>query len=85
MVTRWYRPPELLLGERKYNTPVDMWGVGYVVFPLYFPRAYSDAACTDASSLRCTRRRQSFPDLLISIKLNEFSRASSFATSSDVR
>ena len=27
VVTRWYRPPELLLGERKYHTPVDMWGV----------------------------------------------------------
>ncbi|KAF8002182.1 hypothetical protein HF325_003147 [Metschnikowia pulcherrima] len=28
VVTRWYRPPELLLGERKYTTAVDMWGVG---------------------------------------------------------
>lgn len=30
VVTRWYRPPELLLGERKYTTAVDMWGVGCV-------------------------------------------------------
>ena len=30
VVTRWYRPPELLLGERKYTTAIDLWGVGYV-------------------------------------------------------
>lgn len=28
VVTRWYRPPELLIGETKYHFPVDMWGVG---------------------------------------------------------
>lgn len=28
VVTRWYRPPELLLGEERYHLPVDMWGVG---------------------------------------------------------
>ena len=30
VVTRWYRPPELLLGERCYGPSVDMWGVGCV-------------------------------------------------------
>ncbi|KAG1474501.1 hypothetical protein G6F56_000329 [Rhizopus delemar] len=30
VVTRWYRPPELLLGERKYTTAIDVWGVGCV-------------------------------------------------------
>ena len=30
VVTRWYRPPELLLGARRYGGEVDMWGVGYV-------------------------------------------------------
>lgn len=30
VVTRWYRPPELLLGERKYTTAIDLWGVGYL-------------------------------------------------------
>jgi len=30
VVTRWYRPPELLLGERRYGPWVDMWGVGCV-------------------------------------------------------
>lgn len=35
VVTRWYRPPELLLGERKYTTAVDMWGVGCVYAELF--------------------------------------------------
>ena len=30
VVTRWYRPPELLLHLRRYTTAVDMWGVGCV-------------------------------------------------------
>ncbi|RYO79348.1 hypothetical protein DL766_008210 [Monosporascus sp. MC13-8B] len=30
VVTRWYRPPELLLNLKKYTTAIDMWGVGCV-------------------------------------------------------
>ncbi|KAG9302799.1 hypothetical protein G9A89_009576 [Geosiphon pyriformis] len=30
VVTRWYRPPELLLGEKRYTTAIDMWAVGCV-------------------------------------------------------
>lgn len=28
VVTRWYRPPELLLGATRYGRSIDMWGVG---------------------------------------------------------
>ncbi|GAA5936569.1 uncharacterized protein JCM15063_001924 [Sporobolomyces koalae] len=35
VVTRWYRPPELLLGERKYHYPVDMWGVGCILLEMF--------------------------------------------------
>ncbi|KAJ2613869.1 serine/threonine protein kinase, CMGC, CDC2/CDK sub [Coemansia sp. RSA 1365] len=31
VVTRWYRPPELLLGDRRYTTAIDMWGVGCIL------------------------------------------------------
>ncbi|KAG2215537.1 hypothetical protein INT45_010723 [Circinella minor] len=31
VVTRWYRPPELFLGERRYTSAIDMWGVGCIV------------------------------------------------------
>lgn len=30
VVTRWYRSPELILGESKYTTAIDMWGIGCV-------------------------------------------------------
>ena len=32
VVTRWYRPPELLLGARQYGGEIDMWGIGFVIF-----------------------------------------------------
>lgn len=32
VVTRWYRPPELLLGARQYGGEVDIWGIGFVFF-----------------------------------------------------
>ncbi|TGZ85297.1 Pkinase-domain-containing protein [Ascodesmis nigricans] len=35
VVTRWYRPPELLLGETKYTTAIDLWGVGCVFAEMY--------------------------------------------------
>ncbi|TID13305.1 hypothetical protein CANINC_004992 [Pichia inconspicua] len=38
VVTRWYRPPELLLGDRKYTTAVDMWGIGCVFGEFFFKR-----------------------------------------------
>lgn len=28
VVTRWYRPPELLMNLKRYTTAIDMWGVG---------------------------------------------------------
>ena len=30
VVTLWYRPPELLLGERSYAGAIDMWGAGCI-------------------------------------------------------
>ncbi|KAK9464939.1 kinase-like domain-containing protein [Lipomyces arxii] len=35
VVTRWYRPPELLLGERRYTCAIDMWGVGCIFGEMY--------------------------------------------------
>jgi cell division cycle 2-like protein len=30
VVTLWYRAPELLLGETKYNIAIDMWSIGCI-------------------------------------------------------
>lgn len=35
VVTRWYRPPELLLGERRYTSAIDLWGVGCILAEMY--------------------------------------------------
>ncbi|KAK9321992.1 kinase-like domain-containing protein [Lipomyces orientalis] len=35
VVTRWYRPPELLLGERRYTSAIDLWGVGCIFGEMY--------------------------------------------------
>lgn len=30
VATRWYQAPELLVGDTKYSSSVDVWAVGYV-------------------------------------------------------
>lgn len=39
VVTRWYRPPELFLGAKKYTSSIDMWGVGCVFGELFKSKA----------------------------------------------
>mmetsp|Transcript_6045 Transcript_6045/g.7898 ORF Transcript_6045/g.7898 Transcript_6045/m.7898 type:complete len:672 (+) Transcript_6045:73-2088(+) len=34
VITLWYRPPELLLGNSEYNFAVDMWSVGCILAEL---------------------------------------------------
>lgn len=31
VATRWYRPPELLIGGQHYDTSIDMWSAGCVI------------------------------------------------------
>lgn len=35
VVTLWYRPPELLLGDKNYGPPVDMWGAGCIMAEMW--------------------------------------------------
>jgi cyclin-dependent kinase 9 len=35
VVTLWYRPPELLLGERNYGPAVDTWGAGCIMAEMW--------------------------------------------------
>lgn len=30
VVTLWYRAPDVLLGSRKYSTPIDLWSIGCI-------------------------------------------------------
>jgi len=31
IATRWYRPPELLLGKKGYTKAIDVWAVGCIL------------------------------------------------------
>nr|CDS18483.1 cyclin dependent kinase 9 [Echinococcus granulosus] len=44
VVTLWYRPPEILLNDRNYGKPVDMWGAGCIMAELWtkFPIMQGD-------------------------------------------
>ena len=50
VITLWYRPPELLLGETRYGFAVDMWSIGCIVMEL-FRRKPLFAADTEAEML----------------------------------
>lgn len=34
MVTQYYRPPELLMGARRYTGSIDVWSVGCIMAEL---------------------------------------------------
>ena len=35
VVTLWYRPPELLLGDRNYGPKIDLWGAGCIMAEMW--------------------------------------------------
>lgn len=39
VVTLWYRPPELLLGNTLYTSSIDIWSIGCVIVELLVMRA----------------------------------------------
>ncbi|KAF0684982.1 Aste57867_23011 [Aphanomyces stellatus] len=44
VVTRAYRPPELLFGLKQYDTSVDMWSVGCIFGEMLLRRVWFDGA-----------------------------------------
>jgi len=46
VVTRWYRPPELLLENTHYTTAVDIWSTGIIFAELYNRRPLFPAKTT---------------------------------------
>lgn len=36
--TRWYRAPELILGEKKYDNSIDIYAIGCIMGELYLGR-----------------------------------------------
>lgn len=50
VITRWYRPPELLYGARQYSGAVDIWSVG-MVFAELILRVPFAAGSTDLDQI----------------------------------
>jgi cyclin-dependent kinase 12/13 len=38
VITLWYRPPELLLGEERYGPSIDVWSCGCILGELFLKR-----------------------------------------------
>ena len=38
VATRWYRAPELLVGDTQYGPPVDVWAIGdiFIIYGFQF-------------------------------------------------
>ena len=34
ILTLWYRAPEILLGQKEYGTPVDIWSIGLIFYEM---------------------------------------------------
>ena len=34
VVTLWYRPPEVLMGNNKYSPAIDVWAIGCIFYEL---------------------------------------------------
>jgi len=50
VITLWYRPPELLLGCKKYSPKIDMWSVGCIIAEM-FRRSGLLTGSNDASQI----------------------------------
>ena len=47
VATRWYRAPELLVGDTQYGPPVDVWAIGKYVCGCHYS-SYLVVCCTVA-------------------------------------
>ncbi|KAH9924728.1 CMGC/CDK/CDK7 protein kinase [Fomitopsis serialis] len=60
VITRWYRPPELLFGCRYYSTAVDVWSVGCIFAELMLRTPYLPGE-SDMDQLKTTFRALGTP------------------------
>lgn len=61
VITRWYRPPELLFGAREYTYGVDIWSVGCIFAELMLRTPYMPGE-NDLDQLNTIFRALGTPD-----------------------
>merc|ERR1719433_1022374 len=69
VITLWYRPPELLLGEERYGPSIDVWSCGCILGELFLKRpmfqANEESAQLTAISRTCgTPCPANWPDVI---------------------
>lgn len=69
VVTLWYRAPDVLLGSRKYSTPVDIWSVGCIFAEIVTGRPLFPGSSDQDELLRIfkllgTPNPQTWPDIV---------------------
>ena len=45
VITLWYRPPELLIGDERYTAAVDMWSAGCILAELFQRKPLFQVCC----------------------------------------
>lgn len=60
VITRWYRPPELLLGARFYSSKVDLWSTGAIFAELMLRTPYMPGE-SDAEQLEVIFKARGTP------------------------
>ena len=50
VVQRWYRPPEVLLGQRSYSFAVDVWSAACIVAELFTRKPIFQGGVLDAET-----------------------------------
>ncbi|CAG9315250.1 CDK18_1 [Blepharisma stoltei] len=76
VVTLWYRPPDVLMGSRNYNTSVDIWSVGCIFAELLngkplFPGTSNNDQIRKIFKVMGTPTEESWPGIS---QLSEYNR-----------
>lgn len=61
VVTRWYRAPELLIGDKTYTGKVDVWSIGCIWIELLTEGHGPFRGANDLDTLRLIAHRCSWP------------------------
>lgn len=59
VVTLWYRPPDVLLGSKVYQTSVDIWSMGCIFAELYNKRALFQGTSAEDQLVKIFQKRGS--------------------------
>lgn len=63
VVTRWYRAPELLLGDKMYTSKIDIWSIGCMWVELLTEGHGPFRGDSDLDTLKIIAQRCQFPDV----------------------